>query len=172
MAARYTAADSVRPAPAKGLPACEDRAMTEQKQDAAATVLVYSDDRIVRGQIRAALGGRVRSMTASGADQAVEVVECATAKAAVATVEAGDIDLCILDGEAVPAGGMSVCRTIKDEIADCPPVLLIVGRRDDAWLASWSRAEAIMAHPVDPVKLPTKVAEMLAAPAAGTPATA
>ena len=44
----------------------------------------------------------------------------------------------VLDGEAQPAGGMGVCRQAKDEIHDCPPVLLIIGRPDDGWLATWS----------------------------------
>ncbi len=34
----------------------------------------------------------------------------------------------VLDGEAQPAGGMGVCRQAKDEIHNCPPALLIIGR--------------------------------------------
>ena len=56
----------------------------------------------------------------------------------------------VLDGEAQPAGGMGVCRQAKDEIYNCPPVLLIIGRPDDGWLATWSRADAVVSHPIDP----------------------
>jgi DNA-binding response OmpR family regulator len=71
--------------------------------------------------------------------------------------------VCVLDGEAVPAGGMGVCRQIKDEIYDCPPVLLLIGRPQDAWLATWSRAESAVAHPVDPAELAAAVAALLPA---------
>ena len=67
---------------------------------------------------------------------------------------------------------MELCRTLKDEIVDCAPVLLIVARRDDAWLASWSRAEGIVSHPVDPVRLPQEAAELLRLRHGGAPVTA
>ena len=57
-------------------------------------------------------------------------------------MDTGAIDLAILDGEAVPAGGMGIARQLKDEIYQCPPVLVLTGRPQDAWLATWSRAEA------------------------------
>ena len=57
----------------------------------------------------------------------------------------------VLDGEAQPAGGMGVSRQAKDEIYNCPPVLLVIGRADDRWLATWSKADAVVSHPIDPV---------------------
>lgn len=128
----------------------------EQASEAAATVLVYSDDRTVREQIRLALGASV----AADLPQ-VRVVECATPRAVVRAMDAGGIDTAVLDGEAVPAGGMGICRQLKDEIAFCPPILILVGRMDDAWLATWSRADAVVAHPVDPIRLPDAVAGLL-----------
>jgi DNA-binding response OmpR family regulator len=56
---------------------------------------------------------------------------------------------------------MGVCRQLKDEIFDCPPVLIIAGRADDAWLATWSRADAVVPHPIDPITLPGAVAALL-----------
>ena len=35
---------------------------------------------------------------------------------------------------------MGIAKQLKDEIENCPPVLVLTGRADDAWLASWSRA--------------------------------
>ncbi|GAA1934629.1 hypothetical protein GCM10009716_47120 [Streptomyces sodiiphilus] len=121
-----------------------------------ATVLVYSDDVNTREQVRLAAGRR----PAADAPQ-VEYLECATLPAVLSALEAGGIDACVLDGEAVPAGGMGVCRQIKDEIFDCPPVLLLIGRPQDAWLATWSRAEAAVAHPVDPSELAAALAGLL-----------
>jgi hypothetical protein len=58
---------------------------------------------------------------------------------------------------------MGLCHQLKDEVADCPPVVLLVARTADAWLASWSRADAISTHPVDPVELPRIVADVVRA---------
>jgi CheY-like chemotaxis protein len=125
---------------------------------ATATVLVYSDDANTREQVRLAVGRR------PAADlPPVEYVECATLPAVLTELERGGIDVCVLDGEASPAGGMGVCRQIKDEIFRCPPVLVLIGRPQDAWLATWSRADAAVAHPVDPVALNESLATLLRA---------
>ena len=58
----------------------------------------------------------------------------------------GGIDLAILDGEATPTGGMGIAKQLKDELAVCPPILVLTGRPDDAWLANWSRAEAAVSR--------------------------
>ena len=131
--------------------------MTEQAA-AKATILVYSDDRTVREAVRLALGRRVAVDLPE-----VTIVECATHPAVVKALDAGGIDLAIMDGEATPAGGMGVCKQVKDEVADCPPVLLLVMRVADAWLATWSRADAVVAHPVDPIRLPEAAARLLRA---------
>ncbi|MCZ7413861.1 hypothetical protein [Streptomyces sp. WMMC897] len=130
-----------------------------------ATVLVYSDDVSTREQVRLAAGRRPAADAPS-----VEYLECATLPAVISALDAGGVDVCILDGEATPAGGMGVCRQIKDEIFDCPPVLLLIGRRQDAWLASWSRADTVTAHPVDPVALADALAGLLRGQKAGNAA--
>lgn len=125
-------------------------------------IIVYSDDSSVRAAIVAALGKR----TAADLSEH-QIEEFATAPALRAFVDrkstSGDLraDLFILDGEAVPEGGMGVARQLKDEIFNCPPVLLITGRREDAWLAAWSRAEASVIHPIDPFTLANTVADLL-----------
>ncbi len=43
-------------------------------------------------------------------------------------MDEGGFDLVILDGEATPAGGMGIAKQLKDEIADCPPILVLTGR--------------------------------------------
>jgi hypothetical protein len=48
---------------------------------------------------------------------------------------------------------MGLARQLKDEVYHCPPVLVLVARPQDAWLATWSRADAAVAAPVDPVAL-------------------
>ncbi|MCX5382903.1 hypothetical protein [Streptomyces sp. NBC_00083] len=121
-----------------------------------ATVLVYSDDANTRAQVRLAAGRRPASDVPP-----VEFLECATLPAVLKELDRGGIDVCVLDGEAVPAGGMGVCRQIKDEVFHCPPVLLLIGRPQDAWLATWSRADAAVTLPVDPVEFADALASLL-----------
>jgi DNA-binding response OmpR family regulator len=71
------------------------------------------------------------------------------------------LDLLILDGEAAPAGGMGVCRQLKDELYKGPPILVVVARPQDAWLATWSKADAVVSHPLDPMAFARAVAELL-----------
>ncbi|MFI6683650.1 hypothetical protein [Streptomyces sp. NPDC050485] len=121
-----------------------------------ATVLVYSDDANTRAQVRLAAGRRPASDLPP-----VEYLECATLPAVLKELDRGGIDVCVLDGEAVPAGGMGVCRQLKDEIFQCPPVLLLMGRPQDAWLATWSRADAAVTLPVEPVEFAGALASLL-----------
>jgi DNA-binding response OmpR family regulator len=99
-----------------------------------------------------------------------EIIEVATQPALIRLLDAGGADVMVLDGEAQPAGGMGVCRQAKDELYDCPPVLLVVGRADDGWLATWSRADAIVSHPIDPVALAQALAGLMREREAATPA--
>lgn len=118
-------------------------------------VLVYSDDRDVREQVVLALGTRPHPDLPP-----FEYVQCATEPVVFQHLDAGNIDLAILDGEAVPAGGMGIARQIKDEIFQSPPVLIITGRAQDAWLATWSRAEAALPHPIEPIRLAEAVIDL------------
>jgi DNA-binding response OmpR family regulator len=125
---------------------------------------VYSDDITVRTHIAAALGSRVAPDLAPHA-----ITEFATGPALRLYVDGRartgelDIDLFILDGEAAPEGGMGIARQLKDEVFNCPPVLVITARKEDAWLATWSRAEANVLHPIDPFTLAETVADLLRA---------
>ncbi len=112
------------------------------------TVLVYSDDRTVRAHVMAMLGVRPAADLPD-----IAYAECATQAAVLSRMDAGGVDSAIFDGEAVPSGGMGLCRQVKDEIFRCPPVLVLTGRPEDGWLATWSRADASLPHPLDPVAL-------------------
>ncbi len=111
-------------------------------------VLVYSDDALVRQRVILALGRRPHPSL-----DEVEYVEVATAPIVVQNIDSGRIDLAILDGEAAPAGGLGVAKALKDEVADCPPILVLTGRPQDAWLGSWSLADAVLSRPIDPIEL-------------------
>ena len=120
------------------------------------TILVYSDDANVRSTVRAALGRRPAIDLPF-----VDYIECATEPMVVRHLDKGGVDLVILDGEAVPSGGMGIARRMKTEIFNAPPALLLTGRPQDAWLATWSQAEAVVPHPIDPVLLASAAAALL-----------
>ncbi|HWM72448.1 MAG TPA: hypothetical protein VNQ53_01850 [Nocardioides sp.] len=119
-------------------------------------VLVYSDDVTTRQQVILALGRRPHPDLPE-----VKYVEVATEPVVIQNMDAGGIDLAILDGEAVPAGGMGIAKQLKDEIFRCPPIVVLTGRPQDAWLATWSRAEAAVPHPLDPIQLSEAVVALL-----------
>lgn len=119
-------------------------------------VLIYSDDATVREAVKLALGSRPAPELPR-----IDFVECATEPVVIRQMDGGTIDLAILDGEAAPAGGMGICRQLKDEIFNCPPILVLTGRPADGWLATWSRAEAAVPHPIDPVVLAETVATLI-----------
>jgi len=120
------------------------------------TILVYSDDANTRDQVMIALGRRPHPDLPP-----VEYVEVATEPVVIQHMDSGAIDLAILDGEAVPAGGMGIAKQLKDEIFNCPPILVLTGRPQDAWLATWSRAEAAVGHPIDPLLLADAAVKLL-----------
>lgn len=120
------------------------------------TVLIYSDDLATREQVRLAIGRRPAAELPRA-----EFIECATEPAVIKTLEAGGVDVAVFDGEAVPYGGMGLARQVKDEIFRCPPVLVLIGRPQDAWLATWSRADAVVSHPLDPAAVARAVADLM-----------
>ena len=137
------------------------------------SIVLYSDDVTVREAVIGALGSKVSP------DMAEHVIhQFATAAALRLFVDGkkvgtdSPIDLFILDGEAVPEGGIGMARQLKDEVFNCPPVMVITGRKEDAWLAAWSRAEANVLQPVDPFTLSHTVADLLRARTIATSATA
>ncbi|MGI8799106.1 MAG: hypothetical protein ACR2GE_07410 [Pseudonocardia sp.] len=130
--------------------------MSTGENAAEKTVLVLSHRPEVRESIINAVGRRpaadvplVRFVEASGIDDVLPLVD------------AGEVDLLILDGEAQPTGGMGISRQLKNEITDCPPIVVAVQRRDDRWLATWSQADALLVHPLDPLIAAETVADVL-----------
>ena len=85
-------------------------------------VVVYSHDADTRAEMKLAIGAR----PAPDVPEA-EIVEVATAPALFRLLDAGGIDVMVLDGEAQPAGGMgdrirrrgSPSTTLKIDGRDC-----------------------------------------------------
>jgi DNA-binding response OmpR family regulator len=126
------------------------------------TVLVLSHRPEVREAIITAVGRRPASDLGR-----VSFIEAGGIAEVLAAADAGLIDLAILDGEAQPTGGMGVSRQLKNEIDDCPPIIVTARRRDDRWLATWSQADAVLVHPLDPLTAAETVADVLRRAASG-----
>jgi len=127
-------------------------------------VLLYSNSAQVRAQVRTAVGRRPAPDSPR-----IDWLECATNAELVEQMDLGGLDLAILDGEAQPTGGMGLARQFKYEIDDCPPIVVLIARRQDGWLASWSLADAVINTPLDPIEAAAVVAEQLRHRKAGIP---
>lgn len=120
------------------------------------TLLVFSGDASLRERVRMAIG----HSPAPGFDS-ITYLEADTAGAVIAAVDADTVDLLILDAEAWPAGGLGVCRELKNSRDFCPPIIVLIARRDDRWLGVWSQADAVLPQPIDAVELSTTVVRLL-----------
>jgi DNA-binding response OmpR family regulator len=119
-------------------------------------ILVFSHRPEIREAIITAVGYRPAPDLGR-----VDYLETSTIEDVLFVVDNERIDLAILDGEAQPTGGMGISRQLKNEITDCPPIVVAVRRRDDRWLATWSQADAVIVHPLDPLAAAETVAEVL-----------
>ncbi|THV38732.1 hypothetical protein [Glycomyces buryatensis] len=118
-------------------------------------VLLYSHQPSVIEQMRAAIG-----------DEPVEGVKIEFAVAgeydeAVSLIDKYEIDLVLLDGEAQPAGGLGIARQLRDEFSAPPTLAVVLARAADRWLAAWSRADAVLMHPLNPVTTGQTVVDLL-----------
>jgi CheY-like chemotaxis protein len=118
-------------------------------------VLLFSDDSATRDAVRLAVGRRPARDV-----ELASWFECATPAAVVAAVEGGGFDVLVLDGESSPIGGLGLAKQLKNEIFDCPPILVLTGRPQDGWLAAWSQADLAVSHPLDPIAVARAVAEL------------
>lgn len=121
--------------------------MTENSTEPTRTavVLLFSHDPQVRDRMRLAIGEH------PAADLTIRFIDADNYDETVRLLDRTDVDLLVLDGEAKPAGGMSIARQLKDEYPDAPPAVLVIARAADRWLAAFSRVDATLMHPLDPM---------------------
>jgi DNA-binding response OmpR family regulator len=127
------------------------------------TVLVYSQHPEVRAEVRSAVGRRAGDLGR------IDWVECTSYSQLRNQLDLGEAALAILDGDAQPTGGIGLARQFKNEITDCPPIIVLLLRSQDRWLATWSMADAVIVRPIDPVTAAATVSQTLQAHAAAIP---
>ena len=118
-------------------------------------VLIVSDSALVRAEVRSALPDAsiaVRELT-----RGAEVRESVRKKAP---------DLAVLDLQIGKMGGMATCLDLRLEESGgrIPhiPVLMLVDRRADVFLARRSAAEGWLVKPLDPLRLERAISVILA----------
>lgn len=119
-------------------------------------VLVYSSNAATRSRVEHALG--------SAGDPTVPrltFTQAATEPAVMRHMGGHTIDLVILDAEASPAGGLGIARQLRDELRQHIPMVALLGRDQDMWLARWSGVDDVVAHPIDPIALANAVVPLL-----------
>ena len=117
-------------------------------------VLIVSDARTVIDEVRAVV------------DDGVNLIgEVATGEAVRRLAELDPPDLVITDSQVQNMGGVAVTMDLKLEASGgrVPeiPVLLLLDRRADVFLARRSGAEGFLVKPLDPIRLRKAVTELL-----------
>lgn len=99
----------------------------------------------------------------------VQLLEVRTPHRALAVLdEDGAVttwDLVLADADTAPEGGFSLSREVKARARmdrEVPPVVLLIARDQDKFLAKWSEADAFVVKPADPFDLHAVVVAVVA----------
>lgn len=106
-------------------------------------ILVYSDNLHTREDVIRSVGRKI-------GDRSIDWTEAATHEGAILKVEEGAFDLLILDAEAGKLGGIGVGKTVRDEIDENMPYIILIARPQDRWLARVAKPEVILEYPSNP----------------------
>ncbi|MGH9281516.1 MAG: response regulator [Acidimicrobiales bacterium] len=118
-------------------------------------VVVASDEAWVRDEVRSVLSGWPD----------LEVHEVTAGKAVLPAVLEYEPELVILDLQIGSMGGMAACMDLRLEESadrvDHVPVLMLLDRRPDVFLARRAGAEGWVVKPLDPIRLRKAVQALL-----------
>jgi len=119
-------------------------------------VLIASDEEWVRAEVRSVLSARSE----------LTVIEVTTGAAVLPAVKRSTPALAIVDLQIGNMGGMAVCLDLRLEESggrvDHVPVLMLLDRRADVFLARRAGAEGWVIKPLDPIRLRKAITALLA----------
>jgi DNA-binding response OmpR family regulator len=119
-------------------------------------VLLVSTNPRLTVQVQTALIGRPN----------LQVTEVRTPQRALQQLDdVGGFAIVIADADTAPTGGFFLAREMqaRGEVgAEVPPLILLLAREVDKFLAKWSRADAYVLKPVDPFHLAATVDALVA----------
>src|SRR5271154_80503 len=109
-------------------------------------VMVVADTATVLNEIRSVLD-----------DGETEIVEMRTGGTVRKAAAADPVDLVVADSQIQSMGGMAVCHDLRLEESggriDHVPVLVLLDRRADVFLAKRCGAEGFLVKPLDPIRI-------------------
>ena len=110
-------------------------------------ILLVTDHSSVLEQVRIAVDGW----------DDTEIFHVSTPQRALAILDEGaSYDIVVGDNDTHPTGGLALCREVKARSQmghEMPPVVLLIARSQDRWLANWAQADAHVQKPADPFDL-------------------
>jgi len=119
-------------------------------------VLIVNQNERLSGELTSALVG----------EESVELLEVRTPQLALRLLDRGDrYDLVLADADTAPTGGFALSREVKARArmgAEVPPVILLLAREQDKFLAKWAEANAFIIKPPDPFDLHGVIAAVVA----------
>jgi DNA-binding response OmpR family regulator len=122
-------------------------------------MLLVSSDPTVREMMKLAVGGVRRAATAQ---REVEFIEATDGKQGIARAWRHMPEIVVADEIASRAGAFALAKDLKSAQKPFPgKVIILLDRSQDAWLASWSGADAWFVKPVNPFDLADTVAAFL-----------
>lgn len=116
--------------------------MDETATTDAIEILLFSNNKHTRETIMDAAGvGGVFDLPR------IKWVEFATSAAVKQDFAEGRFAALVLDADVTQEGGESVSRWLHDHYEKVPPVIMLVARQQDEWMARWSGAGACVQAP-------------------------
>jgi DNA-binding response OmpR family regulator len=95
----------------------------------------------------------------------ISVEEASSGPEVRQAVQRGGVDLAIMDMQIGSMGAMAICLDLRHEesygAADHVPVLMLLDRRPDVFLARRSGAEGFIVKPLDPLRVRRAVRALL-----------
>jgi DNA-binding response OmpR family regulator len=96
----------------------------------------------------------------------IQLLEVRTPQRALQQLdEVGGFDLVLADADTSPTGGFALAREVKARAKmgrEVPPVILLLARDQDRYLAKWSEADAFIIKPPDPFDLHAVITAVVA----------
>lgn len=120
-------------------------------------VLLVSPDATVRDLMRVAVGSLERRL-----GEPLSFLDAVDGERGAAIGLAERPEVVIADEIASRAGAFSLARDLRGAAQPfLGPIVVLLERRQDAWLARWSGADAWFVKPVDPFELADRLVELM-----------
>lgn len=127
-------------------------------------VLLVSPDPDSRALLRLAIRGIERRL-----GREVTFLEAADGEQGLRLARAERPEVLVADEIASRAGAFALAKDLRAE-GYAGAIVILLERRQDAWLARWSGADAWFVRPVDPFELAERVIELIGGPISAGPA--